>query len=147
MKYPAGLDIGAKTPEEVALSILTEIVQRMRAAGEGVSLEPANQDTEVEAIDPICNMTVNVADARYHLHPQWKHLLLLLPELQAEVRPGAPSLRPPGSHVAASGTVVLYGQHLSQDGQSYLGGRTRPDIQAYGRPDAGEVGIAKALSP
>ncbi len=65
VKYPAGLNIGAATPEEVALSILTEIVQRMRASGEGVSLEPAAQDVETEAIDPICNMTVNVADARY----------------------------------------------------------------------------------
>lgn len=65
VKYPAGLDIGAKTPEEVALSILTEIVQRMRAAGEGVSLKPETQAVEAEAIDPICNMTVDVADARY----------------------------------------------------------------------------------
>ena len=67
VKYPAGLDIGAETPEEIALSILTEIVQQMRAAGQGVTLEPAVQsEAEVESIDPICNMTVRVADARYH---------------------------------------------------------------------------------
>ena len=67
VKYPAGLDIGAETPEEIALSILTEIVQRMRAAGQGVSLEPAVQATaEIESIDPICNMTVRVAESRYH---------------------------------------------------------------------------------
>lgn len=65
VKYPAGLDIGAETPEEIALSILTEIVQRMRAEGEGVSLESAAQAAKVESIDPICKMTVNVADARY----------------------------------------------------------------------------------
>ena len=65
VKYPAGLDIGARTPEEVALSILTEIIQRMRASGEGVALEPAVQDDMVEATDPICDMTVRVADARY----------------------------------------------------------------------------------
>ena len=66
VKYPAGVDIGAETPEEIALSILTEIVQRMRADWEGVPLEPAAQAVQVESIDPICNMTVNVAEARYH---------------------------------------------------------------------------------
>ena len=67
VKYPAGLDIGAETPEEIALSILTEIVQRMRADGQGVSLEPAVQTAaEIESIDPICNMTVRVAESRYH---------------------------------------------------------------------------------
>ena len=68
VKYPAGLDIGAETPEEIALSVLTEIVQRMRADWKGVSLEPAahTQVAQVQSIDPICNMTVNVADSRYH---------------------------------------------------------------------------------
>ena len=66
VKYPAGLDIGAETPEEIALSILTEIVQRMRADWKGVSPEPATQATRVDSIDPICNMTINVAESRYH---------------------------------------------------------------------------------
>ena len=65
VKFPAGVDIGAETAEEIALSILTEIVQRMRAEREGVSLEPAAQAAKVESIDPICKMTVNVAQARY----------------------------------------------------------------------------------
>ena len=38
VKYPAGLDVGAETPEEIALSILTEVVQKMRAAGGGITL-------------------------------------------------------------------------------------------------------------
>ena len=66
VKYPAGVDIGAETPEEIALSILTEIVQRMRAGRTGVLLEPAAQAAESESTDPVCNMTVNVAESRYH---------------------------------------------------------------------------------
>ena len=65
VKYPAGVDIGAETPEEIALSILTEIVQRMRADRRGVPLAPAVQASDVESIDPICNMTVKVAGSRY----------------------------------------------------------------------------------
>ena len=38
----------------------------MRAEREGVSLEPAAQAAVAESIDPICNMTVNVAESRYH---------------------------------------------------------------------------------
>ncbi len=66
VKFPAGVDIGAETPEEIALSILTEIVQRMRASRAGVSLQPAAQAVEAESTDPVCNMTVNVAESRYH---------------------------------------------------------------------------------
>jgi xanthine dehydrogenase accessory factor len=69
VKYPAGLDVGAETPEEIALSILTEVVQKMRAAGGGIALE-AVAETVLEtgaatALDPICKMMVNTADSRY----------------------------------------------------------------------------------
>lgn len=68
VKYPAGLDIGAATPEEIALSILTEIVQKRRNQGETVPEDVRGQDsqaTPLEAIDPICQMTIQVAEARY----------------------------------------------------------------------------------
>ncbi|MFQ6026860.1 MAG: XdhC family protein [Dehalococcoidia bacterium] len=64
VKYPAGLDIGAESPEEIAMSILCEIVQKMRAEGRGVELEVVFQKAD-SAIDPICKMTVSIDDARY----------------------------------------------------------------------------------
>jgi xanthine dehydrogenase accessory factor len=63
IKNPAGLDIGARLPEEVALSILAEIVQLRRAAG--VARQPAVVEEERTEIDPICGMTVVVAGARH----------------------------------------------------------------------------------
>ena len=65
VKYPAGLDVGAETPEEIALSILTEIVQVMRANPVGVELGPAVEADDAESIDPICSMTVKVATSRH----------------------------------------------------------------------------------
>ena len=71
VKYPAGLDIGAETPEEIALSILTEIVQQRRVRKETSpphsALRTANSPLPIpeSALDPVCKMTVSVADARY----------------------------------------------------------------------------------
>jgi xanthine dehydrogenase accessory factor len=64
VKNPAGLDLGARGPEEIALSVLAQIVQERRAAPARVAARPAPA-AAAEALDPVCGMTVRVADARY----------------------------------------------------------------------------------
>ena len=60
LKAPAGLDIGAASGPEIALSILAEVVQRRRAR-----CGPAPVESREIAIDPICGMQVDVATARW----------------------------------------------------------------------------------
>ena len=66
LKAPAGLDLGAVTPEEIAVSILAEIVARRRRPGPGGTTAPSGRPAlHTEARDPVCGMTVTIATARY----------------------------------------------------------------------------------
>jgi xanthine dehydrogenase accessory factor len=67
IKSPAGLDIGAECAEEIALSIVAEIVRERRAGRlkKAPAAEPSAVAEPLTAIDPICQMTVTIADARY----------------------------------------------------------------------------------
>jgi len=68
VRSPAGLDLGARTAEEIALSVLAEIVQRRRrgeSSAEAGSRAAVAAPAPAPAIDPICGMTVEVASARH----------------------------------------------------------------------------------
>jgi xanthine dehydrogenase accessory factor len=87
---PAGVDISAVEPEEIALSVMAQIVQARRTAlGEGARTgtaghaapapqagpksaapaaaksKPAATPAEGKAIDPICKMQVDIKAARH----------------------------------------------------------------------------------
>ncbi len=65
VRAPAGLNIHAGSPEEIAVSILAEIVQLSRSQGIQQTSTAAAPGEKAEAKDPICGMTVDITTAKY----------------------------------------------------------------------------------
>jgi len=65
VRAPAGLDLGRTGHREIAVAVLAELVA-LRSAGEFRVPVPQASEPAVEAVDPVCGMTVEVATARWY---------------------------------------------------------------------------------
>lgn len=67
VRVPAGLDLGARTAQEVAISILAEIVQS--CPDRALDVVPRDQHdmapARPTAVDPVCHMEVEIATAKH----------------------------------------------------------------------------------
>jgi xanthine dehydrogenase accessory factor len=65
VRAPAGLDIHASSPEEIALSILAEIIQTRKTTASAPRSKDVSPTPTQAAKDPICGMIVDVISAKY----------------------------------------------------------------------------------
>jgi xanthine dehydrogenase accessory factor len=65
VRAPAGLDIRAASPEEIAVSILAEIIQVNGTRSVASKAQAQPLAPKQEAKDPICGMMVDVSAAKY----------------------------------------------------------------------------------
>jgi xanthine dehydrogenase accessory factor len=90
---PAGLQLGARTPGEIALSILAQLVQERAAARDGAQHSaqaggvPAPSTPQPEtAVDPVCGMSVPAVESSLQLEHNGATVYFCSPGCRAAFR-------------------------------------------------------------
>jgi xanthine dehydrogenase accessory factor len=67
VRAPAGVRIGAGSPEEIAVSILAEIIETRAARSKQATVEATSEDdaSNKESRDPVCGMQVNISTVKF----------------------------------------------------------------------------------
>ncbi|HWI08115.1 MAG TPA: XdhC family protein [Solirubrobacteraceae bacterium] len=128
VEYPAGVDIGAQTPPEVALTILARLIQTRYSDAYTPPLRaPSEQEPPQFAVDPICGMTVTMAPDTPHLEHDgetvWFCREACKTEYAASLEGGTPAraAEPATAVDPICGMTVLAAPdtpHLEHDGQT-----------------------------